>query len=302
MRRFFPGAILLFSILVASGASAQDDEVQLRAIRELIFEARFADAVSQARAYLDRGELSASARNSGLEILAIAQIANRQRADAEQTLQLLYSRDPGHRLTDPDASPPVLSAFARARESRPQLVPVRLEHRAPTLTRRESPTLEVRVLEGNDAIAEVRLDYRAGDEGQSRVVMTQRQDGTYVARIPVIGDPSAATDVAYHIVALAPSLTPLGQVGTAAEPMQLRIPAERNEVVAVERPGPIQTEEPVTPPSGGGSVAEEWWFWTLIAVVLVGGGVTAGILLGPAQEGPEEGTLGSVRLMSIELP
>lgn len=294
---------LVASSGVASVAEAQDVETQLTAIRDRIRQARFADAVGAARALLEQPDLSAAERNGALELLAVAQIATRQSADADRTLQLLYSRDPGHRLSDPDASPPVLSAFARARESRPTPITVALDHQTPTLTRREPPELTVRIGEGDDAVAEVRLVYRMGSEAPSRVVMTRRSDGSYVARIPVVGDASRATDVAYQIVALSPSLASLAEVGSAAEPLQLRIPAERTgaaPVVAsnVEQPGP---SAPTTPPPGGGSVAEEWWFWTLI-VAVVGGAVATGILLGPAQDGPERGSLGSVRLMSIELP
>jgi hypothetical protein len=300
MRRAF---LLLLVAMAPLTASAQSRE--LGPIRELVFQAQFGEAISSARSYLDRTDLSAQDRNAGLELLAVAQIANRQQADATQTLALLYSRDPGHRLTDPDASPPVLSAFARAREAHPPPVPISIEHTTPTLVRREPPSLSVRIAEGDDAVHEVRLVYRMGDEGASRVVMTRRADGTYNARIPVIGDAAHAVDVAYHIIALAPSGAELSHRGTDAEPLQLRIPAEGATQVAVpreidERPPPIDAPPPQ--PQGGGSVAEEWWFWTIIILVVAGAAVTTGVLLGPAQEGPEQGTLGSVRLMSIELP
>lgn len=304
MSRLAPCIALVALLAGAPLAQAQSDaDAQIAGARELLMQARFSDAVGAARALLDRDDLSASERNSALEVLAIAQIANRQQRDAEQTLQLLYSRDPGHRLGDPDASPPVLSAFARARESQPDPVPVRLDHQPPVLARREAPELSVRVTEGADAVAEVRLVYRLGAEAPSRVVMTPRTDGSYVARIPVVGDATRATDVAYHIVALAPSLAPLASAGSAAEPLQLRIPAEEagvpaQAVTTTDTPAPT----PAPAPAPGGSVAEEWWFWTLIAVVVVGAAVTTGVLLGPAQEGPEQGTLGTVRLMSIELP
>ncbi len=294
-------AFALLLALAAPAAAQSDVDAQLAAAREQIFEAHFGGAVSTARAVLDENDLSAAQRNAALEVLAIAQIANRQGQEADQTLQLLYSRDPGHRLGDPDASPPVLSAFARARESHPDTIPVVLDHTTPTLTHREPPELTVRVTEGADAVAEVRLVYRMGNEAPSRVVMTPRTDGSYVARIPVVGDASSATDVAYHIVALAPSLTPIGQMGTAAEPLQLRIPAEqRSATPTVASTTTAPAPAPAAPPQGG-SVLEEWWFWTLL-VVIVGAAVTTGILLGPAQSGPEQGTLGSVRLMSIELP
>jgi hypothetical protein len=140
-----------------------------------------------------------------------------------------------------------------------------------------------------------------GNEGQTRVEMTQRSDGVYVARIPVVGDANTSTDVAYQIVALAPSMAELGQVGTTAEPLQLRIPAEAR----VQAPSAVEsahTPAHPTPPPRGENVAEQWWFWTLIVVVLAGGAVTAGVLISQNQDGPEAGTLGIARLMSIELP
>ncbi|HEY8427330.1 MAG TPA: hypothetical protein VIL20_03115, partial [Sandaracinaceae bacterium] len=298
-------ACFVLSLALASTARAQDDaELAIGNARELVLQARFGDAAALARALLERDDLSAAERNAALEVLAIAQLADRRQGDAEETLRLLYGRDPGHRLGDPDASPPVLSAFARARESRPTPVTVRLEHDPPRLARREAAELSVRVAEGRDAIAELRLVYRMGSEPPARVVMTPRGDGTYVARIPVVGDPRSPIDVAYHVVALAPSLTPLASLGSAAEPLSLRIPAEQARSSEPAAAGTSTPPEPtpLPPPSGGGSVVEEWWFWTLLAVLVVGAGVTTGILLGPAQQGPEPGTLGSVRLMSIELP
>ncbi len=294
-------AALVLALATTTGvARAQDTERQLDAARELVQRARFAEGVAAARAYLDRGDLSAYDRNAGLELLAVAQIANREAADAEQTLALLYARDPGHRLTDPDASPPVLGAFARAREARPQPVPVRVEHTPPRLTERGAPELVVQIPEGQDAVSEVQLSYRIAGDGPARVVMSLRPDGTYAARIPVVGDATSATDVAYFITALAPSLTPLARRGSEAEPLQLRIPAEQASGDR-ERPPVLQDDPAPTPPppaEDGGSVVEEWWFWTLIAV-LVGGGVTLGVVLG-TQQSPEEGTLGSVRLMQLE--
>ncbi len=294
--------VLIAACTSAAPALAQSDaDARIAAARELLMSARFSDAVSAARALLAETDLSAADRNAALEVLAIAQLANRQQRDAEETLALLYSRDPGHRLSDPDASPPVLSAFARAREAHPAPVTVRLVHQPPVLARREAPELTVRIEEGADAVAELRLVYRMGAEAPSRVVMTPRADGSWVARIPVVGDASSPIDVAYHVVALAPSLTPLAGAGSAAEPLSLRIPAEAPSAAHVA--ASAETPSPAAPAQAPGrSVAEEWWFWTLIAVVVIGAGVTTGILLGPAQEGPEQGTLGSARLMSIELP
>lgn len=294
--------VLAIVLLLPSVASAQSAEQQLGSIREMIFSARFSEAVDGARDFLNRVDITAGERNAGLEVLATAQVAMRATGDARQTLELLYSRDPGHRLTDPDASPPVVSAFARAREAQPEPVPVHLAHVAPRLTRREPPEIRVSVTEGEDAVAEVRLVYRTGAEGTARVVMTPRDDGSYSARIPVVGDASQPTDVAYHIVALAPSLAVIGTTGSEAEPLQLRIPAEgdRGPVAHVELPPALQGSDDSTPAveGGGGSVAQEWWFWTLI-VAVVAAGVTVGVVLG-TQQSPTEGTLGTARLTQLE--
>jgi hypothetical protein len=296
----------VFALTDPLRAHAQEAEAELASLREVIRAARFSDAVASAQALLERADLSALDRNTALELLAVAQLANRETAAAERTLQLLYARDPNHRLSDPDASPPVLSAFARARESTPTPVTVRLEHEQPTLRRREPPELVVRVIEGADAVAEVRLVYRMGDEAPLRVEMTQRADGSYLARIPVVGDASRATDVAYHVTALAPSLASLAEVGSAAEPIQLRIPADATPSSVATRAPRAGVERapaglPTAPSEPSRSIVEEWWFWTVIGVV-VAAGVTTGAVLGTASSGPEQGSLGTVRLMSVELP
>lgn len=286
----FVGAL---TAAVAAGQTAP--EQQLESIRERVLAAHFSEAVTMAEELLTRSDLTAEQRNAALEVLAVAQVANRQRDAANETLRTLYSRDPGHRLTDPDASPPVVSAFAQAREAQPEPVTVTLAHETPTPSRREPPSIQVAVTENADAVAEVRLVYQTGDEGPARVVMTRQADGTYLARIPVVGDASSATDVAYHVVALAPSMTPLAAIGSPAEPLQLRIPPQATDGSAATRGAPPPAE-----PSGGGSVVEQWWFWTIIGVLVVGGAVTTGILLGPAQQVPEAGTLGTVQLMQLE--
>lgn len=280
-------------------------------MRELVLDAQFSQAVDQARRHLERPDLGAAQRNGTLEVLAIALIANRQHAEAAEVLRRLYSRDPGHRLSDPDASPPVVSAFARARESEPERVTVRLTHEPPAFTPRVPPILEVRIEEGADAVAEVQLSYEVGNDGVSRVVMTDRGDGTYTARVPVLGPETVVT---YHVVALAPSLTPLASVGSESEPMQLRLPARISEgaAVAVAQPddrarsdsdpsdsGPPTENGPPTESAAAAAsddLGEQWWFWTILAAALVGGVVTTAVLVA-AQPRPEEGTLGSVTLM-----
>ncbi|MGE0786574.1 MAG: hypothetical protein AB7S26_12960 [Sandaracinaceae bacterium] len=290
--------------VVAQGPSP--DEV-IAQINDLIFNARFDEAVELSQTVLDRSELSAAQRNATLEAMATAQLANRHEREAQATLRQLYARDPGHRMADPDASPVIVSAFARAREANPDLVPVRIEHQPPSLSRRESPQIVARLAEGADAVAEVRVSYRVEGADEGRIVLTPGPNGAYVGRIPLGGAASAPTRVSYQITAFAPSMTRLAVLGTEREPLVLTVPPGDAIARAAdpfpdgERPpalGDETTADDGSDSGGGGSVLEEWWFWTLLAVLVIGGGVTAGVLIA-TQGGPEEGTLGSARLMLL---
>lgn len=282
----------------ASVGRAQSDP--LAPIREEILHARYPEAISAAMQLLERRDLDARTRNVALELLATAQIANGASADARRTLTELYARDPEHRLTDPDASPPVISAFARARESARERATVRVAHRPPTVGRRESPLVEARIEQGADAVDELRLVHRqAGDPGWSRVVMNRRADGTFTARIPLVGPANQAQDVAYYLVATAPSGAVLAGVGSEAEPLALRIPAELPSISTLSESSArvgAATEAARSDGSGGGSVVEEWWFWTLVGA-LVAGGVVTGVVLATQNGDVPDGTLGTVVLM-----
>lgn len=281
-------ALLLASL--AGTAHAQGSvTTDLAAIREQILYANYPDAIAAAQLLLADTSLTADDRNAALELLATAQVANRQTDDATATLALLYARDPEHRLTDPDASPPVISAFARAREARPTPVTVTLAHTSPgTLATRESPVIEVRATAGADAIDEVRLAYRhAGETGYTRVVLNLREDGTWTGRIPVVGSASEVIDVAYFVTAVAPSGHELGSRGSEADPLSLRIPAEAPGLASLRDPGPAR----------GTDVAAEPWFWTVIGVVVVGAAVGIGVGVYVGTQGPEAGTLGTAMLM-----
>ncbi|AKF08594.1 hypothetical protein [Sandaracinus amylolyticus] len=303
MRTLVASLAISISLWLTGVAAAQDasPDVALGQARELVLYARYPEAITAGQALLARTDLSATQRNATLELIATAQIANRQPADARQTLATLYARDPGHRLSDPDASPPVISAFARAREARPQPIALGLQHESPgTLARREPPVIELRVGDGADAVSEVRLAYRtAGEPGYSQVVMNPRS-GTWTARIPVVGTSDRALDVAYYLTVLAPSGAELGRVGSDAEPLQLRIPAEvpdpRGVAIAANGEGGVPLDG-TERDGGGGSVAEEPWFWVIIGV-LVAGGVAAGVIVATQPAGgPDQGTLGTVTLM-----
>lgn len=287
-------ALLAFSIalLVSAAALAQDaTDAAIAGVREQVLYASYPEAIAGAQAILARTDITAAQRNAALELLATAQIATQQTAEARVTLTTLFSRDPGHRLTDPDASPPVVSAFARAREAHPAPVVADLQHRSPgTLAVRESPSIEVRVGSAADAVEEVRLAFRhSGESGYTRVVLNHRADGVWTARIPVVGATDQAIDVAYYLTATAPSGAELGHLGTEAEPLTLRIPADTSGAISGD---PITL--PVTP--AGGDVTSEAWFWVLLAVAVVGAGVGIGFGVNEATRGPEAGTLGIVVL------
>lgn len=293
---------LVLVLSIAGSAHAQRPvDAEIAQVREQVLYAAYPDAIAAGQALLARTDLDAAQRNAVLELVATAQIANRQTADARATLATLYGRDPDHRLTDPDASPPVVSAFARAREAHPQAVAIALEHAPPRLVRREPPSIDVRVGAGADAIHEVRLRYRAsGEPGWSQVVMNRRDAATWTGRIPVVGDASRSADVAYYLVALAPSGAELAREGSEAEPLQLRIPAEAPDARAValdatQRDAQQGAITGTTTP--GRSIAEEPAFWIVIGLVVVGAAVGAGVGIALSSEGgPEQGTLGSVVL------
>jgi hypothetical protein len=291
----------------APAADQGDAAAVLARLRESVNFARYDEALASVRSFLARTDLSASQRNAALEALAIVQIATRAETDARATLEQLYRRDPQHRLSDADASPRVQSAFARARDAHPAVLPVRLEQAPLDLRQRESPLVAVRIAIGADAVEEVRLAYRvAGDRRFTRVVMAFEQ-GVARARIPVAGDPSRALAIDYFVEAVAPSLIPLGNLGSESEPLVAQVPAARlPSAVQVVAPPDLNTPTngwaaedgsgaPVAPVDEGTSITSTWWFWTLLAVVVVGGAVGTYFAVTSGGEAPV-GTLGTITL------
>ncbi len=282
---------LVLSLLAPRPLAAQDStDAAIAAVREQLLYASYPEAITGAQQILAGHDISAVQRNAALELLATAQIATQQADAARTTLVTLFSRDPGHRLTDRDASPPLVSAFARVRESHPAAVVADLQHRSPgTLATRESPSIEVRVGAGADAVDEVRLAFRhSGESGYTRVVLNHRPDGVWTARIPVVGAADQMIDVAYYLTATAPSGAEIGHLGSEAEPLTLRIPPASGAIASE----PITA--PVTP--AGGDVTSEAWFWVLLAVAVAGAGVGIGLGVNEGTRGPEAGTLGIVVL------
>lgn len=286
--------VLLTALPVEAGAQDGDPSPALEAVRESLLYARYEEAVASTRALLDRPDLTASQRNEALEAKAIAELALEQTDAAEATLRTLYSRDPAHRLSDADASPTVQSAFARVRESRPDTLPVRIDHTPPgSLANRESPLIDVTIAAGADAVEELRLAHRtSGETRYDTVVMRRTGPATASARIPLLTERAEAYIVEYFVEGLAPSRTVIARAGTRAEPFVVTIPEPSSAAALLVTNGDAPRSDAA---DGSSSVLSEWWLWAAI-VAVVGGGIAAYVLLGPPSEGPAEGTFGTTTL------
>lgn len=281
-------SVVLGTIGTIGTVHAQSPAVQLAEAREQILYARYQEAIESIEGLLQNPSLDAQTRNIALEVLATAHIANRDRDNADRVLAMLYARDPDHRLSDPDASPVVQGAFQRARSRHPTTVDVSLDHTPPILAARESPLIEVRVIDGANAVGEVRLAYRTSDAPRfARLVMNvDPETGIARGRIPLVGAPEAEQLVQYYIIALAPSMTPLAQLGDEAEPMQLSVPAQRG---PDRNPDPDPDPDPVTPSTS----TSKWWVGLIVGIAAVGLGVGGYFLF--REEAPN-GSLGNASL------
>lgn len=285
--------VVVLALGCASRAQAQGSvDEDLAAIREQVLHASYRTAATAVDAYLARRDLDASRRNAGLELGAIVRLALRDEAGAATALAELYARDPGHRLTDPDASPVVQSAFARARGTATPRRATMVSETPARLERRIAPVVSIRITEGADAVHELRLSYR--NEGQTRFatqVLTPDADGTATASLPLAADVAGPQVVEFYVEALAPSATVIGTLGSAAALERVAVPGAAEVVIAGDAGSSGATDA-----GGGGNIAEEWWLWTLVAVVVVGAGVGIGVGVAVSQPGPQDGSLGNVTL------
>ncbi len=301
----------VFHAAVARAQSSTSQDVT--ALRTSLTMARYPNVIESARALLRRTDLRAAERNETLEILATAQLATRANTEASATLAELYARDPEYRLADGSASPPVVAAFARARERGPARVPVSLVVSASTT----EPVIQVEVTNGAHAVHQVRLTYVGPLSSLPQVSSTldENAHAELPVRLGTHGD--GVTPVPYYIEALAPSGAAIANEGTSEQPLTFTPMGSGNHMVTpplppaheivppvdppTERPEePVQTlpveTEPAPPQSNGGGVLESPWFWTVVGVVVVGGGVVGGyFLFGPPSE-PQGGSLGTIRL------
>lgn len=272
--RIFAAALVVTLTLSNPGARAQD--APLDATREHVLYARYDEAEVSARAALDRHDLTAAQRNELLELLATAQLANRNEDDARATMRTLYSRDPEHRLMQRDASPPVVAAFARAREEHARPLDIDLSVDSTWLGSNAELGNAVRVMahgnEHGDAIVELRLYYRDGAHGAfTRLLMDNVGNGIWSVEIPAN---RTRIGVEYYVEALAPSRHVLDQSGSPTAPLSRATPW----------------------PEVASAGEDDAWIWGLVfgAVALVGAGVAVGVVL--AQPGPEQGSLGTLVL------
>lgn len=293
VQRIAPVSAIVLALalaLVSAPAGAQETpDQQLATVRELVMYANYRTALPAVQAFLERTDLGAQQRNAGLEMLAIVELALRHEASARAALEELYARDPGHRLSDPDSSPVVQSAFARARESASAHT-VTIEHSPPSLARRQAPEIDVRLSEGADAVHEIRVAYREqGGQRWTQVVLGV-EGGRASGRIPVTGEEDAAVTIEYYLEALAPSATVLARAGSAEAPLAIVVPANERVVTVAQ---PIEEAPSLPPPSDDTGVIVAV---VVISAVLVGGGVGAGVGVALATQGPSEGSLGAVTL------
>jgi hypothetical protein len=279
----------------AATSPAQD----LAAIREMLLYARYSAAEPAITALLARMDLTATERNAGLESRAMVLIARRRAAEARAVLAELYSRDPDHRITDPDAGPDVRNEFDRARAAHPTPVAVTIEDSTEdTLGERVSPTVQVEITGGGDAVLELRLWYRNGAEGafQQSIMNLDPATRTARARIP-LADGRDEYTAQYYVDAIAPSGAALQRLGSPEAPITVVVPAAPEIPVASVGDGVFATTGPADQPRSG-DVTQQWWFWTLLGVVVVGTGVGIGFGVNAATtpSGPMPGTLGEGRL------
>lgn len=282
-----------------AAAAAASPEEDLATIREMLLYARYSTAEPAITAYLARTDLSATERNAGLESRAMVLIARRRAPDARAVLAELYSRDPDHAIHDPDAGPDVRNEFDRARAAHPAHVTVTMEDMTErTMSERGSPTVQIHIAAGADAVHELRLWYRNGADGTFQQTIMTLDLATHAAqaRVP-LADGREEYSAQYYVDATAPSGAALERLGSPETPLEVDVPAAAAVPLALSSDAVFAGTGP-TDTSHGSSVTDEWWFWTLIGVVVVGAGIGIyfGVSAATTPSGPMPGSLGEGRL------
>jgi hypothetical protein len=267
-------------------ASAQPRDAiddQLAELSSELVRARFSVTGPAITQLLDRDDLSARQRNQALEIRAVTQLALGD-PEAEQTLRLLYVRDPEHRLGNPGLGPAIEAAFARAREGADgdaagvSLSAARIEADADG----GSPLAVVAVTEGAGTIHDVVFSYRDARASAYASLTMPLRGGEARARLPVLG----GGELSYYVEARAPSGAALARIGSSNEPLVAELPRPPTRVATF-----VIDSDDAAERDDGGSVLGEWWLWTAVAVV-VGGAIAGWFLLGPPSDDGPSGSLG----------
>ncbi|HEX5657424.1 MAG TPA: hypothetical protein VFX59_09515 [Polyangiales bacterium] len=241
--------VVLCALLAPSSlARAQEIEADLRALRDAVEHAQFERAASEARGLLARLDLHAHQRNDTLELLAIAQIAARDEAGAQGTLQELYSRDPEHTAKLRDPGPQVEAAFARVRVS-PRSAPSVPVETAAVRDVHGRTRIEVTLGAGRDAVESVDVFASAAGESMHLVAEVART-AKLALTLPELNPELLAErepKLTLYVEARAPSGYVLGRDGTHEAPLQVRLDPPR--------------EAPLR---------RQWWVWTSAAIAVAG--------------------------------
>ncbi len=266
---------------------------ELEALRELLVRAQYEALRDPLGSLLARDNLTAAEHVAALELRAMLAIAERDERAQARTLTQLFRRDPGHRLSDPNASPIVRAAFDQVRARQLEPTPVAIVHEPPAPRDRSPAQIRVAFSQGGNAVHEVRLSYLLpGDTGYTRVIMPLGPDGAS-ARVPLLADPQAFT-VSYFIEAVSPSGSTLARLGTREEPNTFTVPI----LITTVAPDPLVLNEgePLgTTPEESQEVEsppKRWWIGVIIAALVVGGGAAVGVTLATRPD-DVTGTLGS---------
>jgi tetratricopeptide (TPR) repeat protein len=266
-------ALVLGSISLASGVSAQRNNPLIRQGQELYDELRYEEALQVLSAALVRAGNTVAERATTYRLLAFTYLALGRPEEAEGAYRSLLAIEP--ELQPPgDLSPRFREFFSAATQrweadGRPGVstappAPVRILHTSPAQADPEQAVPLTATLEDSEGrVDRVVVAYRQGTSDVFRRLDCERQpDGSFTATIP--GQDVAPPLVEYYFEALDGAGLPVAARGDVLAPLR----------IAVE---------------GGGSVATKWWFWTIIGVVAAGAVVTTAVVLtrddGPTPQG-----------------
>jgi len=266
IRLFTPLVCAVCILLGEAGAAAQtaSEAASLTALHAALEQARFEQAEALAREFLGQTGLSARAHNDALELLAIVQIAQRNRIGASQTLKLLFDRDPQHPRRVSDPGPVVDAAFARARKAL---------HEGPAVvlagqTRRDAygrDLLEVSLNSGAESVDRVHVFVRAERDAEfTEIVREPSVDDRVTALLPA--PPLGSKAYHWYVDARAPSGLLLAQLASADAPNETArlIPAR-----TTDRRCEAMKPEPLV---------HRWWLWTSIGVIVAGAAITGAVV------------------------